>query len=84
MTSRIRVSTPAMRPGEAVGCNPQLIDQLLSVMEQEIVPQFYTRSSDGLPRGWLKMMKRTMTTCNPVFNTNRMVQDYTRKYYLPM
>ena len=53
------------------------------LLEQEIVPQFYNRSSDGLPRGWLKMMKRAMSTVCPVFNTSRMVQEYTEKCYGP-
>jgi starch phosphorylase len=56
---------------------------IYDLLEQEIVPQFYTRSSDGLPRGWLRMMKRSMSTICPVFNTNRMVQEYVEKCYWP-
>jgi len=54
---------------------------IYDLLEQEIVPLYYTRSSDGLPRGWLKMMKRSMATNCPVFNTNRMVQEYMEKFY---
>jgi starch phosphorylase len=53
------------------------------LLEQEIVPLFYARTNDGLPRGWLKMMKRTISTICPVFNTNRMVQEYVEKCYWP-
>src|SRR5207237_2238418 len=56
---------------------------IYDLLEQEIVPLFYNRSSDGLPRGWLKAMKRSMATCCPVFNTNRMVQEYVEKCYAP-
>jgi starch phosphorylase len=56
---------------------------IYDLLEQEIVPSFYTRSSDGLPRAWLKVMKRSIATCCPVFNTNRMVQDYVEKAYWP-
>jgi starch phosphorylase len=56
---------------------------IYDLLEQEIVPLFYTRSSDGLPRGWLKVMKRAMSTICPVFNTNRMLQDYVEKCYWP-
>jgi starch phosphorylase len=56
---------------------------IYDLLEQEIVPLFYNRSTDGLPRGWLKAMKRSMSTCCPVFNTNRMVQEYTEKCYVP-
>jgi len=51
--------------------------------EQEIVPLYYNRSTDDLPRGWLKVMKRAMMTVNPIFNTSRMVQEYMEKSYVP-
>jgi starch phosphorylase len=56
---------------------------IYDLLEQEIVPAFYNRSSDGLPRAWLRMMKRSMSTCCPVFNTSRMVQEYMDKAYWP-
>ncbi len=56
---------------------------MYDLLEQEIVPLFYNRSTDGLPRGWIKAMKRSMTTVNSVFNTNRMVQEYVEKAYAP-
>lgn len=56
---------------------------IYDLLEQEIVPLFYVRSSDGLPRGWLKMMKRSVSAITPVFNTNRMVQEYIEKCYWP-
>jgi starch phosphorylase len=56
---------------------------IYDLLEQEITPLFYTKSSDGLPRGWLKVMKRSMATVCPVFNTSRMVQEYTEKCYGP-
>jgi starch phosphorylase len=56
---------------------------LYDLLEQEIVPLFYNRSTDGLPRGWLKVMKRSISTVCPVFNTSRMVQEYMEKCYGP-
>src|SRR6202035_2276041 len=56
---------------------------IYDLLEQEIVPLFYNRSTDGLPRGWINMMKRAMSTVCPVFNTNRMVQEYVEKCYWP-
>src|SRR4051812_1439133 len=56
---------------------------IYDLLEQEIVPQFFNRSSDGLPRNWIRMMKRCIGTLSPVFNTNRMVQEYTEKCYAP-
>src|SRR5207253_11141309 len=56
---------------------------IYDLLEQEIVPAFYTRGSDGLPRGWLKVMKRSISTIAPAFNTSRMVQEYMEKCYGP-
>jgi starch phosphorylase len=56
---------------------------IYDLLEQEIVPLFWTRTSDGLPRGWLKMMKRSISSICPFFNTNRMVQEYVEKCYWP-
>ncbi len=53
------------------------------LLEQEIVPLFYDRGTDGLPRGWVRSMKSAIRTIGPVFNTYRMVQDYTDAAYLP-
>jgi len=44
---------------------------------------FYERGSDGLPRGWIARMKAAMRNHAGVFNTNRMVRDYTEECYLP-
>jgi starch phosphorylase len=56
---------------------------IYDLLEQEIVPQFYARGSDGLPRGWLRLMKRTIASLCPVFNTARMVSEYVEVCYGP-
>jgi starch phosphorylase len=56
---------------------------IYDLLEQEIVPMFYTRSSDNLPRGWLRTMKRSIGTLAPVFNTGRMVAEYMTTAYWP-
>src|SRR5690606_31836175 len=56
---------------------------IYDLLEQEVVPLFYSRGSDGLPRAWLRRMKRSVSTITPAFNTNRMVAEYTEKCYWP-
>ncbi|MCX5781818.1 MAG: alpha-glucan family phosphorylase [Elusimicrobia bacterium] len=56
---------------------------IYDLLEKEIIPLFYDRTRDGLPRGWIKKMKTSMQTIGPAFNTNRMIEDYTRKFYIP-
>ncbi|MGD8397396.1 MAG: alpha-glucan family phosphorylase [Anaerolineae bacterium] len=56
---------------------------IYDLLEGEIVPLFYDRGRDGLPRGWIAKMKAAMREHAGVFNTNRMVRDYTEECYLP-
>jgi starch phosphorylase len=56
---------------------------LYDLLEKEIVPLFYQRGSDNLPRGWIGHMKAAMRAICPVFNTNRMVRQYVEEFYLP-
>jgi len=56
---------------------------LYDVLEHEIVPLFYDRGPDGLPRRWISRMKNAMEAICPRFNTTRLVQDYVRELYVP-
>ncbi|MCX5759383.1 MAG: alpha-glucan family phosphorylase [Candidatus Hydrogenedentes bacterium] len=58
-------------------------EALYEILEKEIVPMFYERTRDGLPRRWVARMKTAIRTICPVFNTNRMVQEYTERFYIP-
>jgi len=55
---------------------------IYNLLEHEIVPLFYDRSADNLPHAWLEKMKAAMCYLCPVFNTHRMVQDYTDHCYI--
>jgi starch phosphorylase len=57
-------------------------DALYDLLEKEIVPLFYTRGADDLPRGWVAKMKGSMRSICPEFNTNRMVRNYAEKGYM--
>jgi len=58
-------------------------DDLYRVLREEVIPLYYHRDRDGLPRGWIKRMKRTIRTLGWRFNADRMVMDYTMKCYIP-
>ncbi|MBF0543146.1 MAG: alpha-glucan family phosphorylase [Candidatus Riflebacteria bacterium] len=55
---------------------------LYELLEKDVVPVFYERGHDGLPRRWIEMMKQSMNQLAPVFNTNRMVAEYADRYYV--
>jgi glycogen phosphorylase len=58
-------------------------EDLLRALREEVIPLYYQRDRDGLPRGWIKRMKRTIRTLGWRFNADRMVMDYTVKCYVP-
>ncbi len=58
-------------------------ENLYRVLEQEVIPMFYQRDRDGLPREWIQRMKDSISTLAWRFSSDRMVMDYTRLCYLP-
>ncbi len=55
--------------------------QLYHTLESEIIPLFYTKGEDRLPRKWIAKVKNSMKNLGPFFNTHRMVQEYFQSYY---
>ncbi len=58
-------------------------ESLYNLLEREIVPLFYERSADDVPRGWVQRVKASIRTIVPRFSTNRMLREYTQLMYLP-
>jgi starch phosphorylase len=56
---------------------------LLDTLRNEVVPLFYDRDGDGLPREWIARMKRAIRTLGWRFSADRMVLDYVRECYIP-
>lgn len=68
--------------------DPNVQDQvesqaLYDILEKQIVPLFYQRDVDNIPREWIARMKNCMRKLVPVFNTNRMVREYADRFYAP-
>jgi glycogen phosphorylase len=81
------------RAGWAIGRGEEYADNeyqdevesnaLYDLLEKEIVPKFYERDRDGIPRGWIDRMKTSMADLCPEFNVNRMVREYAERTYFP-
>lgn len=56
---------------------------LYDLLEQEVIPQFYTRNSEGIPNDWVARIRESMARLTPRYSANRAVREYTEKYYLP-
>ncbi len=58
-------------------------DSLYDVLENQVIPMFYDRDVDGLPRQWIRNMMNSISTLAWRFSAHRMVMDYTRTGYVP-
>jgi starch phosphorylase len=56
---------------------------LFNILEKEVIPLFYTRCVDGLPRAWINRVKQSIKWITPIFNTHRMVAEYASRFYNP-
>ena len=54
-----------------------------TLLERELVPEFYERSANGLPSRWLERIRESMARLTPEFSASRTIQEYTEKHYLP-
>ena len=55
--------------------------ELYRILEDEVVPSFYERDADGLPRAWLARVRRSLMTNGPAFSASRMLADYRERFY---
>jgi len=58
-------------------------EALYSILEQQVAPLYYNRDRIGVPREWYAMVKRSLQSIIPVFNTRRMFKEYYEIMYLP-
>ena len=75
--------------GDASGGPAREVDQrdaasLFETLESKVVPEFYDRDADGLPRDWLTRIRRSISELTPAFASSRMMQDYIEQAYLPL
>ncbi len=56
---------------------------LYQVLTAEVIPMFYNRDTNGIPRQWIKRIRNSMATIVPQFSSHRQVREYVEKYYVP-
>ena len=52
-------------------------------LEQEVIPEFYNRNTNGIPEVWVKRMRESMARLTPQFSAGRTVREYVERYYIP-
>jgi starch phosphorylase len=58
-------------------------EMLYDRLEQEVIPEFYTRDDKGIPAAWVARMRESMARLTPRFSADRAVREYTEQHYLP-
>ncbi len=58
-------------------------EQLFRLLEEQVVPLYFTRDAHGIPVEWVRRMKHAIRTSGERFTARRMLQEYVRDYYLP-
>jgi starch phosphorylase len=58
-------------------------ESLFDLLEKEVIPEFYIRGADGLPRQWIARMKQSIQSVCSYFNSARQVKEYYEKFYAP-
>lgn len=58
-------------------------DALYDLLEGQVIPEFYTRDTNGIPTAWINRMRESMARLTPRFSANRTVREYTEQCYLP-
>jgi starch phosphorylase len=69
--------------GEDPGWDRTEADALYSLLERDVIPQFYNRDAQGIPRAWVAKMRESMARLTPQFSANRTVRQYAEEHYLP-
>lgn len=70
------------QPADAQVQDTQDSQFLYEVLSQQIIPEFYDRDANGIPKKWIKRMRRAIATLVPQYSTHRMVAEYVKKYYI--
>ena len=69
--------------GEDPGWDAAEVEQLYTLLEQQVVPEFYDRDMQGLPSSWLERVRESMARLTPEFSASRAIREYTEDHYLP-
>ena len=69
--------------GDPLARNESDVLSLYDTIESEIAPLYYRRDVDGVPRGWIRVMKHAIRTGGMDFSARRMLKDYVERFYAP-
>jgi starch phosphorylase len=69
--------------GDDPGWDAAEAEALYTLLEREVIPEFYTRDLNGIPVAWVARVRESMSRLTPRFSANRTMREYTEQYYIP-
>jgi starch phosphorylase len=69
--------------GDDTAWDAQEADALYTLLEAEVIPEFYERDDSGMPGKWLGRIRESMARLTPKFSATRAIREYTESHYLP-
>jgi starch phosphorylase len=69
--------------GEDLGWDAKEAETLYTLLEAEVIPEFYERDKAGMPSRWLERIRDSMARLTPEFSATRAIREYTESHYLP-
>jgi starch phosphorylase len=75
------IGEPGEGPADPDARDAADAEALYRLLEQTVVPLYYDRGPDGVPRGWLRVVRRAIETVAPAFSARRMLKAYVERFY---
>jgi starch phosphorylase len=69
--------------GETEDADTSDVDRFYRLLEEQLIPLYYTRNASGVPLGWVEKMRHALRLAGTRFTARRMVQNYVQEYYAP-
>ena len=58
-------------------------DQLYRLLEDQVIPEFYSRDENDIPRTWVARVRKSMSRLTPIYSANRSLREYVERFYIP-
>jgi starch phosphorylase len=71
----------AVTPADDEAADAADAQALYSVLENDVIPAYYSREVNGVPHAWIGKMRNALATLTPQFSSDRMIADYLREIY---
>jgi starch phosphorylase len=69
--------------GESADADAADAEELYRLLEEQVVPLYYTRNASGVPLGWVEKMRHALRLAGSRFTARRMMREYVQEYYAP-